>query len=156
MGAPCGKPTHSTSAPTHSLCEPSSVQCSPLSHAGTHGASRARSPPPIHPGEGCCSHFFFLFLLSSSPPGIADFVFVFGSLSLGVDDINRAAFFFLLLPLPSAVLRTGEELPEDARITTESSVREFFFLFYFLYFLFFILSYFIFWMGRWSGFKQRK
>lgn len=82
MGAPCGKPTHSTSAPTHSLCEPSSVQCSPLSHAGTHGASRARSPPPIHPGEGC-SHFFF-FLLSSSPPGIADFVFVFVSLSVGV------------------------------------------------------------------------
>lgn len=56
-----------------------------------------------------------------------------------MDDINRAAFF--LLPLPSAILRTGEELPEDARITTESSVREFFFFFFYLIF------YILFWRG---------
>lgn len=65
-----------------------------------------------------------------------------------MDDINRAAFF--LLPLPSAILRTGEELPEDARITTESSVREFFFIFFLFNFLHFILE------GRRCDFKQRK
>lgn len=57
-----------------------------------------------------------------------------------MDDINRAAFF--PLPLPSAILRTGEELPEDARITTESSVREFFFFFFY-----FFISFFTFYFG---------